>query len=117
MKLEVDENLPVEIALSLREAGHDALTVLDQGLGGYADGHVADVCKRERRALVTLDTDFANVQAFPPAEYSGLLVLRLQRQDKSHVLAAFQRIIPLLESEPLERKLWIVDEHRVRLRD
>jgi predicted nuclease of predicted toxin-antitoxin system len=59
MKLEVDENLPVEIALSLREAGHDALTVLDQGLGGYADGHVADVCKRERRALVTLDTDFA----------------------------------------------------------
>ena len=103
MKLEVDENLPVEIALGLREAGHDALTVLDQGLGGHADGHVAEVCKRERRALVTLDTDFANVQAFPPAEYSGLLVLRLQRQDKPHVLATFQRVMLLLETGPLER--------------
>lgn len=71
MKLELDENLPVEIAVSLREAEHDALTVLDQGLGGQADGHVADVCKRERRALVTLDTDFANVQAFPPARAPG----------------------------------------------
>jgi hypothetical protein len=75
------------------------------------------VCKHERRALVTLDPDFANVQAFPPAEYPGLMVLRLQRQDKRHVLAAFQRIMPLLEIEPLERKLWIVEEHRVRLRD
>jgi predicted nuclease of predicted toxin-antitoxin system len=114
--LEVDENLPLEIALSLREAGHDALTVLDQGLGGHTDGHVVEVCKRERRALVTLDTDFANLQV-SSAEYSGLLVLRLQRLDKPHVLAAFQRIMPLLETEPLERKLWIVDEHRVRLRD
>jgi hypothetical protein len=77
---------------------------------------VAEVCKGERRALVTLDTDFANVQAFPPAEYSGLLVLRLQRQDKPLVLAAFQRIMPLLETEPLERKLSFVDEHRVSLR-
>jgi hypothetical protein len=91
--------------LSLREAGHDALTVLDQGLGGNADGHVAEVCKQERRALVTLGIDFANVQAFPPAEYSGLMVLRLQRQDKPHVLATFQRIMPLLETQPLERKL------------
>ena len=66
MKLEVDENLPVEIAVSSSEAGHDALTVLDQGLGGHADGHVAKVCKRERRAPVTLDTDFANLQGSLP---------------------------------------------------
>ena len=66
---------------------------------------------------MTLDIDFANVQAFPPADYSGLIVLRLRRQDKPHVLAVFQRVMPLLEAEPLVRKLWIVDEHRVRLRD
>ena len=62
MKFKVDENLPVELALSSSEAGHDALTVLDQGLGGRADGHVAEICKRERRALATLDTDFAKLQ-------------------------------------------------------
>jgi predicted nuclease of predicted toxin-antitoxin system len=117
MKFKVDENLPLEIAVNLREAGHDALTVVDQGLGGYADEHVAEVCKREQRALVTLDIDFANVQAFPPADYSGIIVLRLRRQDKPHVLAVFQRVIPLIETELLAQKLWIVDELRVRLRD
>ena len=32
MKFKVDETLPLEIAVSLRQAGHDALTVLDQGI-------------------------------------------------------------------------------------
>jgi Domain of unknown function (DUF5615) len=40
MKFKVDENLPLELAVSLREAGHDALTVLDQGLGA-AGAYVA----------------------------------------------------------------------------
>jgi predicted nuclease of predicted toxin-antitoxin system len=29
MKFKVDENLPVEVAQLLREAGHDVLTVLE----------------------------------------------------------------------------------------
>ena len=37
MKFNLDENLPIEAALLLREAGHDAVTVLDQYMGGYAD--------------------------------------------------------------------------------
>jgi hypothetical protein len=34
MKFKIDENLPVEIAALLQEAGYDATTVLDQELGG-----------------------------------------------------------------------------------
>ena len=30
MRVKVDEDLPVEVATALREAGHDAPTVLDQ---------------------------------------------------------------------------------------
>src|ERR1035438_145478 len=78
MKFKVDENLPIEVAVALREAGHDAMSVVDQGLGGRADASVAEVCRREGRSLVTLDVDFANVQAYPPRDYAGLLVLRLQ---------------------------------------
>lgn len=117
MKFKVDENLPVEVARLLREAGHDAATVLEQGMGGQIDAVVASVCRSERRALVTLDLDFANVQAFSPADYAGLIVLRLQRQDRAHVLAACAAILPLLGREPLEQRLWIVDETRVRVRE
>lgn len=56
MQFKLDENLPVELANLFGEAGHDAVTVLDQGLGGAGDPDVASACLRERRTIVTLDT-------------------------------------------------------------
>ncbi len=73
MKFKVDENLPVEIAALLREAGHEAATVLDQKLGGNADPSIASVCRNEDRALVTLDMDFADIRSYPPNQYPGWL--------------------------------------------
>jgi predicted nuclease of predicted toxin-antitoxin system len=34
MKVKIDENLPAEIAADLRDLGHDAMTVVDQGMAG-----------------------------------------------------------------------------------
>jgi predicted nuclease of predicted toxin-antitoxin system len=117
MKFKIDENLPVEIAATLRDIGHDAMTVGDQGLGGRADAGIAEVCKREERALVTLDLDFSNVLAYPPVDHFGLVVLRVRRQDKPHVCAVFTKVVPLLSTEMLPGRLWIVDEGRVRIRE
>ena len=116
MKLKIDENFPREVAALFRGAGHDAVTVVDQGLGGHVDAKLADICRREERALVTLDVDFANMQAYPPADYSGLVVLRLRRQDKPHVLEVVASLLPVLRAEPLAQRLWIVDEARIRIR-
>jgi predicted nuclease of predicted toxin-antitoxin system len=116
MRFKVDENLPVEVAQLFREADHEAATVLDQDLGGRDDRTVATICQQEARALVTLDLDFADIRTYPPAHHAGM-VLRLQQQDKPHVLEVFARVIPLLSQEPLAQRLWIVEEHRIRIRE
>jgi hypothetical protein len=67
VQFKVDENLPLEVAEVLRKEGYDARTVLEQGLGGEADADVASLCQREGRALLTLDTDFADSVAAKPA--------------------------------------------------
>jgi hypothetical protein len=54
----IDENLPIEIRELLRVGGFDALTVLDQNLGGRPDTDVAAVCLSEGRVLLTFDLDF-----------------------------------------------------------
>ncbi len=64
-RFKVDKNLPAEAAEVLRLAGYDAMTVLDQSLGGTLDGPLASVCREEGGALVTLDLDFSNIQAYP----------------------------------------------------
>ncbi len=116
MKFKIDENLPVDIKPMLEEAGHDASTVLDQYLGGRADSVIASVCQREARVLMTLDLDFANIRAYPPEQYSGLVVLRLKHQDTPHVLSIMRRLLNLFTTEPLEGRLWIVEEERTRIR-
>jgi predicted nuclease of predicted toxin-antitoxin system len=117
MRFKVDENLPVEVAQLFQEAGYEATTVLDQHLGGSGDATVASICQQETRALVTLNLDFADIRTYPPAQYAGVIVLRLQRQDKSHVLEVCARMIALLAQEPLVQRLWIVEENRIRVRE
>ena len=116
MRFKVDENLPSEAAEALRAAGHDAPTVLDQSAGGMPDTELAALVKRERRALVTFDQGFGDIRSYPPGEYSGFVVLRLKRQDKVHLLSVMPKLIATLALQPLEGRVWIVEESRIRIR-
>ena len=116
MKFKIDENLPQELEQILCEHGHDAVSVFDQRLSGAKDPTVFEVCQDERRVLVTLDLDFANIQAYPPAATAGMVVLRLARQDKPKVLQVIKKLIPTLTENALPQKLWIIEENRIRIR-
>lgn len=87
----------------------------DQRLIGVSDRHLSEVCKTEGRIFVTLDLDFANIRTYPPDEHPGLIVLRLARQDKPHVVDVFRRTLKAVVHELLGR-LWIVEERRIRIR-
>ncbi len=115
MKFKIDENLPVEVANLLEENGYDAVTVLQQKLAGESDANIAGVCQREKRALVTLDADFANIRSYPPDDFWGLIVLRLKKQNKPYVLSVIYQLTKILTKEPLEHHLWIVEEKRIRI--
>jgi predicted nuclease of predicted toxin-antitoxin system len=116
MRFKVDENLHPDAADLLRSAGHDAMTVYDQGLRGHTDEDIATICQREQRAIVTLDLDFSNIRQYPPEDYPGIIVLRLEKKSRPFVLNALTQILPLLATEPLAGHLWIVEEQRVRIR-
>lgn len=116
MKFKIDENLPVEVVDHLRQLGHDALSVIDQQLAGHPDVDVVSACQAEQRALVTLDLDFADIRAYPPATYSGIVVLRPGVQTIPALMRLVRRMLQLLATETLTGNLWIVDEIRARIR-
>ena len=116
MKFKLDENLPWELSETLRQQGYDASSVLDEGLSGATDAAIATVCREEQRVLITLDLDFANIRSYPPQDYQGIIVLRLGRQDRNAVLALILRTLTLIRTEPIAQRLWIVDDHRTRIR-
>jgi len=116
VRFKIDENLPVELASLLTRAGHHATTVVAEQLQGKADSTTVGVCVREKRVLVTLDLDFADIRAYPPDQYPGLIVLRVHQQDKEHLIRTFEHAIPVLGQERIEGRLWIVEERRIRIR-
>lgn len=116
MRFKVDENLPVEVATALAAAGHDADTVVAEELSGAADPDVLTRCSSEKRVLVTLDLDFANIRRHPPARLAGLVVIRLHHQSKPRILALVARLILAMPPE-LSRRLCIVDETSIRVHE
>jgi predicted nuclease of predicted toxin-antitoxin system len=86
MHFKVDENLPSEAAGILTTARYDALTIHDQQLVGTPDPHIMSVCLTEKRALIMLDLDFADIRAYPPGDFHGIVVLRPRTQSRQSVL-------------------------------
>ena len=116
MIFKIDENLPSDTAALLQEFGFGAHTVREEGLLGANDEVLADVARREGRVFVTLDRDFSNIRAYPPADHAGIVVRRPQTQDKLAVKGLLQRLISMLSSESPVGELWIVEPDRIRRR-
>jgi hypothetical protein len=86
MRFKVDENLPVEIVLDLRMAGHDAESVPAEDLGGALDRMLLERVQQEQRALLTLDKGIANIRVYPPDQYHGLVLFRLKTSGRRAVV-------------------------------
>jgi predicted nuclease of predicted toxin-antitoxin system len=116
VKLKLDENLGNAARAALEAAGHNVSTVPAQGLPGALDDDLILQCKREGRALVTLDLDFANPLRFEPTAYPGIAVLRLPSEPSARVLnELLQTLAGALEREQLDGRLWIVEIGRLRI--
>lgn len=116
MHFKVDENLHPDVAGLLQKHGHDVLTVWDQNLQGKPDRDVAAAVQKEKRVPITLDKGFADIRTYPPNQFHGLIVCRLEFQNRANLLAVFANVLRWLELHPLEGRLWIVEENELRIR-
>lgn len=117
MKFKIDENLPAEFALLLREAGHEADTTVEEKLAGASDAQLFELCRAESRLLLTLDMDFASIRAYPPGTHPGIVVFRSKSQDLETLAAMLKRLVLVLRERSPAGQLWIVEPGRVRIRN
>jgi len=115
VRLKLDENLGRRGVELFRNAGHNVSTVVEQGLAGAQDRRLIEICREERRCLVTLDLDFGNPLIFRPSDYAGIAVLRLPtRTIPEDLLDTVRTLIAGLAKENIEGKLWIIQKGKIR---
>ena len=66
MRFKIGEHLPLEIKDLLAQHRHDPVAVPEEGMAGSIDPDVAQVCRKEARALLALDLDFSDIRTYPP---------------------------------------------------
>jgi predicted nuclease of predicted toxin-antitoxin system len=116
VKFKLDENLPIELATDLRELGHDADTVHDEGLSGAADPTVMDAAYLAGRILLTLDKGIANLRRYPTHKHGGVVLFRPDTVGRGAVIAFVrERLREVLELE-LSGRLIVVGSSRIRFR-
>jgi predicted nuclease of predicted toxin-antitoxin system len=117
MKIKLDENIDVRLAPMIAASGHEVDTVKAEGLSGEPDETIYETCRAGGRVVVTLDLDFSNPHRFDPTVTEGIVVLRVPRPLLPIVRATVLQVLPLLETHPLQGKLWIVEPGRIRVYD
>lgn len=71
-----DANLSPAVAAQLRDAGNDAVHVIDVGLGTATDLEIVEYADNNALVIVTVDTDFPMLIALRRASSPSVVLLR-----------------------------------------
>lgn len=112
----VDEDLPAEFATILRAAGHDSLTVFDQGHSGLPDDQLWSHVQVERRVLLTADKGFANARDYPPGSHAGVVLFRLRRESRQGYVRLVELMLERFNLADAVGAIVIVSPDAIRVR-
>ncbi len=103
MRFYVDECLSRLTAEFLRQRGHNATHVVDQGSAGRGDAFHYARARETRRILVTRDADFSNEREYPFARHPGVINVDLNpRADTDDVNEALGKLLRTLKPDEIK---------------
>lgn len=95
LKLLCDENLPRVIDILLSEQGYR----IKRPPSGSSDSVVAALAKKEKRVLISFDSDFANILNYPPTDFFGIIRLNVHPPTISLVSGALTLVFRRLKKQ------------------
>ena len=117
MRFLVDQPVSAQVAEGLRAAGHDARHVRDYRMSAATDPEIFDLAARERRTIISVDTDFGTILAARTAREPSFILFRkeaTQRPDQQ--LDLLLKNLPKLEEHLITGSIVVFDGFRVRAR-
>jgi len=116
MRIKLDENISRHLKPLLKQEGHEAVTVSDEGLLGKTDIEVGAAANSEGMMLFTLDLEFADLRKFPLGNHPGIVLFRPQSMGPLTVNHFIIEFVKETDLKFLAGCVVVVDPTRVRIR-
>jgi predicted nuclease of predicted toxin-antitoxin system len=116
LAIKVDEDLPRAAVQLLQEHGYDAVSVIDQQMGGWKDPTLWKAIQEENRFLVTADKGFADLRTYPPGKHAGVLLLRPDEDGIRPVIDLLTKVLVSYTLDDLAGSITIVTPRGIRIR-
>ena len=105
---------------ALRAAGHDVMRLREYLPVDAPDASVLAKAQDLSALLVSLNGDFADIVRYPPSQYRGIVALQI-RNHPEVTAPVVEKLNTYLathpEAEHYEGKLFLVEVHRIRVRE
>ena len=112
LKLLCDENVPRAIDEALKELNYNVARVES----GAPDSKVAIRARLEKRILLTFDSDFSNILAYPPQKYYGIIRIRIEPPFIEVVMSALKILFAQFKTQKdFHGRLFIVEATNFRV--
>ena len=116
MRFLADMGVDIRVVRWLKENGHDAKHLRDEGLHRIPNGEIFVKAISENRVILTFDLDFGEIVALSQGEKASVILLRLHNTRTPHLI---ERLATVLAdaAEALEQgAVVVVEESRHRIR-
>jgi predicted nuclease of predicted toxin-antitoxin system len=116
MRVKVDEDLPRAAVQMLRGRGYEAVSIVEQQMGGWKDPALWQAVQAEQRFLVTADKGFADIRVHPLGAHAGILLLRPDQDGIRPVIELLELVLASYDLEALARTVTVVTPRGIRIR-
>ncbi|MDP2896803.1 MAG: DUF5615 family PIN-like protein [bacterium] len=116
MRFLADVGIGARVVGWLKDNGHDATHLSEEGLQRLPNGEIFDKGIAERRVILTFDLDFGEIAALSGGGKASVVVFRLHNTRSDHVIARLSVVLEESMSALETGAVVVVEESRHRIR-
>ncbi len=116
MRFLADMGVSTGVVEWLRNHGHDAKHLREEGLHRMPNGEIFTKAIHENRIIITFDLDFGEIVALAKGKRASVILFRLHNTRTSHLLDRLSAVLKDSAKALEEGAVVVVEESRHRVR-
>jgi predicted nuclease of predicted toxin-antitoxin system len=116
MRFLADMGVDIRVVQWLRQNGHDAKHLRDEGLHRIPNGEIFVKAISENRVIVTFDLDFGEIVALSLGQKASVILFRLHNTRTSHLIKRLATVLADTAEALEQGAVVVVEESRHRIR-